>query len=207
MEPNSMPEVISIDLETTGFSPVHNQIFEIGAVSSQGSEFQIFVKVQVPRNIQTLTGVSQAEVDAEGVTLHEACDAFKSWLSQRTSGAIWAGHRFKAFDFPFLLNAYKRCGYPAPVVPLGGVVDTLDWATSLGLQKKKLGDVYALACGKPLQGAHRATTDARAVIEILFSDWARLKWWPSAVVSLSALMNKIAKGSKRKRTCGASKKS
>ena len=207
MEPNSMPEVISIDLETTGFSPVHNQIFEIGAVSSQGSEFQIFVKVQVPRNIQTLTGVSQAEVDAEGVTLHEACDAFKSWLSQRTSGAIWAGHRFKAFDFPFLLNAYKRCGYPAPVVPLGGVVDTLDWATSLGLQKKKLGGVYALACGKPLQGAHRATTDARAVIEILFSDWARLKWWPSAVVSLSALMNKMAKGATRKRTCGASKKS
>lgn len=180
-----VPEVLSGDLETTGFSPENDHIFEIGCVSSFGPRFQIFIKVEVPLVIQELTGVTQAEVDAEGVTLLEACEAFKKWLSERSSDAVWAGHRFRAFDFRFLLHAYKKCGFEAPIFPQGGLVDTFEWASDLKLSKKKLGDMYKLASGgENLVGAHRATTDAEAVIKILFSEWAGLRWWPTEVKPL-----------------------
>lgn len=187
-------EVLSCDLETTGFSSVNDHIFEIGCVSSYGPTFQTFVKVDVPPMIQELTGVTQAEVDAEGVTLLEACEAFKKWLSERSSNAVWAGHRFRAFDFPFLLHAFRKCGFEAPICPKGGLVDTLDWATDLKLPKKKLGEVFKLANGgRDLVGAHRATTDAEAVIQILFSEWAGLRWWPTEVKPLRCLADMTRK--------------
>lgn len=188
-------EVISIDLETTGFSPTNDSIFEIGAVSSHGHVFQRLIKVQVPHHIQILTHVTQEEVDLKGVSLKEACDAFYAWLKERNPDAVWAGHRITSFDLPFLLNAFKKCGYKKPVVPSRCLfVDTHSWVKELKLKKKALGDVYSLALGESITGAHRATTDADAVLRILFSRWAGLRWWPEAVKPLTRKRKGFARG-------------
>ena len=69
---------VAIDLETTGLSPDSDEIIEVGAVRFQDDRvlevFQTNVNPYrpLPRFIQELTGITQADVDSGAALRHDS---------------------------------------------------------------------------------------------------------------------------------------
>lgn len=102
-------DYVVLDLETTGFSPIANEIIEIGAVKVVDGDvtetFHRFVKCQdgVPDVIERLTGISDSLLEAEGVSLSKAVVDFDEFVSD----AVIVGHNIN-FDINFMYDAYVK---------------------------------------------------------------------------------------------------
>lgn len=101
---------IVFDLETTGLDPQRDEIIEIGAIrvnrdSIHHETFQMLVKPtrDVPEQITSLTGITQAMLDAEGVPIEEALPAFLNFVGDLRLVAYNA-----EFDLGFLEKAAAR---------------------------------------------------------------------------------------------------
>lgn len=155
------------DIETTGFSPVHNKIIEIGAVLVQGgrvmAEFDEFVNPEepIPYRIEKLTGISDAMVMA-AKTIDEVLPRFLDF----TAGAVLVGHNAK-FDVSFIAENAKRLGIPFDRV----YADTMSLSRILlpKLGNHKL-DRVAKELDVSLENHHRAVDDAGATAGI----WIKL---------------------------------
>lgn len=97
------PEYVALDLETTGLDPERDRIIEIGAVrfSRDGviGTFHTLVNPRrpVPRAVQQLTGITEAELaQAPGLEL-VAAD-----LEEFIRGRVLVGHNIYGFDAPLL---------------------------------------------------------------------------------------------------------
>lgn len=106
-----LPErFVVFDLETTGLDPSRDEIIEIGAIrvnrdSIHHETFQMLVKPTqvVPAKITSLTGITQAMLDAEGVPIEEALPAFLDFVGDLRLVAYNA-----EFDMGFLTSAAAR---------------------------------------------------------------------------------------------------
>ena len=147
------------DIETTGFSPVHNRIIEIGAVIVQDGKivdsFDEFVNPEcpIPYRITKLTTITDNMVkDAD--TIDKVLPRFLEF----SRGAAMVGHNV-TFDISFIAENAKRLNIPFDRV----YADTLMLSRSM---LPRLGrftlDRVAKELGVVLTQHHRAVDDATA---------------------------------------------
>ena len=150
---------VAVDLETTGLDANKDTIIELGAARFRDGEvLETFSQVvnpgrRIPRNIQQLTGITQAEAD-RAPSLSSVANAFRKFIGDHPL----VGHNI-AFDAAFLEshNLYR----------FNPKVDTWELAVILmpGLPSYKLGRIAA-DLGIDLENAHRAFDDAEATMRI-----------------------------------------
>ena len=154
--------LIAIDLETTGISPEHNRIIEIGAIRVETKEvFHVLVNPKMPlrEKIVQLTGITE-ELLQDAMSEAEAIKALIKFLKE---DRILLGHNI-SFDHSFLVTAMQRCGHEVPEF-LG--IDTLKLSRSLcsELPSKTL-EAMCEHFGIVNERAHRALADVKATIQL-----------------------------------------
>lgn len=157
---------VVVDLETTGGSPTHERVTEIGAVKVRRGEvlgeFGSLVDPgqAIPASIQALTGITPSMVVGRP-SLDEVLPAFMEFAH----GACLVAHN-AAFDMGFLQAAATRLGYE----PLGHpVLCTAALARRLVRDEVANCKLATLAArfGAATVPDHRALTDARATVDVL----------------------------------------
>ena len=176
---------VVFDLETTGISPGHGAIAEIGAVKYHAGErvgtlaTLVDPGVPLPPFISALTGITDVMVNVA-----PRVDSVLPSLMEFVRGAVVVGHNV-GFDCAFLDAALEASGRPPLNQPL---VDTL------ALSRRLLGDEvpnhrlstiagYLRAAHQP---SHRALADALATADVLHALLERLGTW--GVVELDDLL-------------------
>lgn len=154
---------VVFDIETTGFSPIKNNIIEIGAVKVTAGEivetYSTFVnpKEPIPFQIEKLTGIKDEDV-MEAPVITEVLPKFLEFAGDSVLVAHNAG-----FDMSFILENAKRQGIETDFT----YVDTVGISRMLltGQAKHTL-DAVAKTLGVSLENHHRAVDDAAATAEI-----------------------------------------
>ena len=156
-------KIIVIDLETTGFSPVKNEITEIGFVVLDGRTlenmggFNTLVKIEgrVPGKITELTGISNDMTEKFGLPK----DMVGEYLRGALEDSVLVAHN-ASFDFSFLAEHFD--------IDPKFYYDTLSLSRIVYPDEKKhnLKDVCA-RLGISLEGHHRALNDAMATADVL----------------------------------------
>ncbi len=181
-----MPQTyVALDLETTGLDPQRDAIIELGAVRFRdGQILDRFSQVvnpgrPIPKAIQQLTGISQAEVDA-APPLSRVASRFRAFVGD----APIVGHNI-GFDIAFM-RANDLYNY-------NPLIDTFELAliTLPGLPSYKLGRV-AEALGVSLENAHRAYDDAEASMHIFVGMLRKLTEVPTKTLEQIVRMGQIA---------------
>lgn len=152
------PDYVVFDLETTGLSPVTDQIIEISAVKVKGGvvedTFSTLVNPgrPIPAAASQVNGITDAMV-ADAPALHTVLGQFLAFIGDGTL----VGHNIHSFDMKFL-NAAMQKFYRRD---LGNdYIDTLYMARSCmkHLPRHRLVDLAA--CFRiSTEGAHRALND------------------------------------------------
>jgi len=169
-------EICVLDVETTGISPVYEDIIEIAVAKMQGAEiideFSTYLNPgkPIPREITELTGISDADV-ADAPCFEDIAEELHAFVG---SCDILAHNA--AFDKSFVETALRK----ADCEPLSG-----QWLDSLVflrlglplLSSFKLEDLMRAFCPDEYAQAHRAIADVRGLC----------KMWRIALVGLSSL--------------------
>ncbi len=156
-------DFVVFDIETTGFSPVHNRIIEIGAVKVCGGKivdhFSAFVnpEVPIPFEIEKLTGIrDDMVVEAEKI------ESVLPQFLQFSEGCMLVAHN-AGFDMSFIMENCDRQGIKHDFT----YIDTVGMArVMLPAQAKHTLDAVAKTLGVSLLNHHRAVDDAEATAEI-----------------------------------------
>ena len=149
---------VAFDIETTGLSPEHNEIIEIGALKvREGKVVDRFIRfiepeTGIPPMITQLTGITNDMVEGAG-NCGEVLPEFLEFCEQDTL----IGHNVQ-FDFSFVKTKAKELGYTYDHMG----IDTLKIAKVVhaDLPSRKLGalcEYYHIENA----AAHRAYHDAR----------------------------------------------
>lgn len=154
---------VVVDLETTGLQPSRDRILEIGAVKVRDGQvtdtFCTFVdpKIEIPCNIQVLTGITQEMVDGAG----PADQAFREFLDFCQEMDLM-GHNL-IFDYSFL----KHQAVNQNIVFERRGIDTLKIARSIlpELDSKSLTSLCSYF-QIDREHAHRAFHDALATHQV-----------------------------------------
>jgi DNA polymerase-3 subunit epsilon len=162
-------EFVVLDLETTGGSPAHDRITEVGAVKIRGGEvlgtFHTLVnpEVPIPPLISALTGITNPMVaDAEPIEVVLPC------LLEFLGRAVLVAHN-ASFDRRFVQANLERHGYQRMA---NRVVCTARLARKL-LPRDEVPNVrlatLAAYLGATVTPCHRALTDAQATVDVFHS--------------------------------------
>lgn len=156
---------VVVDLETTGGSPEHDRITEIGAVKIRAGELlgemSTLVDPQrsVPAGITVLTGISDGLVQGRP----PVSAVLPSFLGI-SRGAVLVAHNAR-FDVGFIDAALQRLDYPRLDHP---IVCTAQLARRLvgdEARNRKLGTLAHLFRSSTVP-VHRALADARATVDV-----------------------------------------
>lgn len=159
-------ELFAVDLETTGFDPVRDEIIEVAAVKFVDGQiidrFQSFVDPgrPIPGVITSLTGIRDDDVRGA-----PAVSRVMPMLNAFVGGGLWIAHNI-SFDHSFL----KRRG----ALERNPRLDTFDLASILipRATRYSLGSLVAIM-GVKIENAHRAEYDARATAALYAMLWER----------------------------------
>ncbi|GAC1443258.1 MAG: hypothetical protein NVSMB52_01400 [Chloroflexota bacterium] len=160
--PLHLVQFISVDVETTGLDPHHDEIVELGAVKVQGGEiveeFGTLISIDrtIPLAARRVHGISNDML----IGKPRITDALTALLSFAEGGAL-VEHSWKAFDVAFLEHAHGR--------PLGlPYVNTCTLSRKLfPFHRKHSLEECCRRHKIPNDGPHRALTDARATAQLL----------------------------------------
>ena len=156
-------EYVVFDIETTGLSPRHNKIIEIGAVRVKNGSicdtYNQFVnpEIPIPYNITKLTSINDSMV-MDAPTIETVLPQFLEYVGD----AALVAHN-ASFDTGFIREFAERLGLPFDYT----ILDTLTLAHILipELGKYTL-DRLCKQFGVSLENHHRACDDAYATAEI-----------------------------------------
>jgi DNA polymerase-3 subunit epsilon len=151
-----LDEYVALDIETTGFSPIKNEIIEVAAVKVQSgqevSEFQSLVKprYEVSKRITMITGITNDMLEGAPEP-DEVLPQFLDFVGQHTVVAHNAN-----FDISFL---YENCGFP------NDFIDTMKLSRRLFPKENhhRLQDLIE-RCGIGGNVHHRALADSYHVL-------------------------------------------
>lgn len=157
---------VSVDLETTGLSPINDKIIEIGGVKVVDDKVvAVFSELinpgrDIPPIITKITGLTSADL-ADKPTIDIVLPAFIDFVG---SDAI-VGHNIKSFDMKFLDNARNQVDGKAFK---NKVFDTLHLSRKVvkDSDNHKLQTLLAFF-GIKVEKAHRAVDDSYAVVELI----------------------------------------
>ncbi len=154
---------VVFDIETTGFSPVHNRIIEIGAVKIVDGQiadrYSAFVNpdVPIPFEIEKLTGINDDMVMGAPMI-----DVILPQFFDFCQDAVLVAHNAN-FDMSFIIENARRLGLQKEFT----YVDTVGIARILlPHQARHTLDAVAKTLGISLENHHRAVDDAEATAEI-----------------------------------------
>ncbi len=154
---------VVFDIETTGFSPVHNSIIEIGAVKIVDGQiadrYSAFVNpdVPIPFEIEKLTGINDDMVMGAPMI-----DVILPQFFDFCQDAVLVAHNAN-FDMSFIMENARRLGLQKEFT----YVDTVGIARILlPHQARHTLDAVAKTLGISLENHHRAVDDAEATAEI-----------------------------------------
>lgn len=158
-----------VDVETTGVSPYHSRITEIGIVKIKGgeviSEYERLVNPGqfIPHEIQLMTGITNEMVHNKP-PFEEIAGEVLSFIFSEGDDIVFGGHNAR-FDYGFLNASLQRAGYNKLTIPL---VCTARLARRLNraLPSKSLASLRRYF-NIPQQRKHRALDDARTTATIL----------------------------------------
>jgi len=171
-----LPEqFVVFDLETTGLDATKHEIIEIGAMrvfreSTTPQTFQALVKpkVNIPRKIADLTGITQEMLDRDGQVLADALAAFAAFVGD--AGLV----SFNAsFNMEFLNAATTRCN----MRPLNNPVScALKMARRAWPNRKsyRLADIVKDE-NLDTDGTHRALKDCQHILAVYEAAAFKLK--------------------------------
>jgi DNA polymerase-3 subunit epsilon len=176
----TIPEMVVVDLETTGATATRDRITEIGIVhvSARGVErFNqlIYPQARIPDFIARLTGITD-EMVSDAPTF----EAIAGDLIDRLTGKLFIAHNAR-FDYGFLKNEFKRCGIDFRARVLCTV--KLSRALFPNAPRHNLDALIERHRLIP-SGRHRALADA----DLIFQFWEKL--WP--LFSADVLQQTIA---------------
>lgn len=163
--PLDQVEYVVVDIETTGLSPVTEEVIEVGAVRVKGGQlgerFQAFARPGKPISpkIQELTGITP-DMMADAEPPGDVLARFREFLGD----AVFVAHNAQ-FDASFLDYHFRRLfGEPLR----NPVLDTLWLSRSVltHLRSHKL-DLVAKELGVPMERHHRALDDAETAGAIM----------------------------------------
>lgn len=163
--PLSEVTFVVVDLETTGGSPSHDGITEVGALALRGGELLAKIDtlvnpgVPIPPMITMLTGITEAMV-MPAPRIEEVLPS----LLEMLRGAVIVGHNIR-FDTSFLDAALVANGYPRLD---NRRVDTLALARRLVRDEVPNLRLHTLATHlrASVEPVHRAYADAAATAEV-----------------------------------------
>lgn len=133
-------EYVFFDLETTGISPLVNEIIEFGAVKQINGQIkerkQLFIKPKnpVPKHITELTHIEDKHLK-DAKPIEDVIEEIKEWIGD----SVLVAHNAK-FDYSFLNYAYKQKGLGELKNP---IIDTLkiSWLINPHLKNHRLGTI------------------------------------------------------------------
>jgi DNA polymerase III subunit epsilon len=165
--------LVFFDLEATGISPQEDRIVDVALVKRRpdGSETSFASLVNpgmpIPREAVAVHHITDDMV-ASAPTLRELAPAILDFIGDADLG----GFNVARFDVPMLQCELKRAGFE---FKLEGrrVVDAQ--VIYHKMERRTLSAAYQFYCGKPLPEAHRAEPDARASLEVF---WSQLERYP-----------------------------
>lgn len=154
---------VVFDIETTGFSPVENNIIEIGAVKIENGEitdrFSTFVnpKEPIPYRIEKLTGINDSMV-VDAPYINDALRRFAEFCE----GSVYVAHN-AGFDMSFLKAKEEAAG----------IFREYSYADTLGLSRLLVPEISRFKLDNlckffkiSLENHHRAVDDAEATAHI-----------------------------------------
>lgn len=157
--PISKARYIAFDLETTGLRPGYDDIVEIGAVLVENGEItkeyhqMVNPGCKMPSDASAINHITDDMLLGQP-QIHEVLPAFLNFVGDD----ILAAHNAR-FDLGFICQACMRNRFRIPL----GFFDTMSLARYWPeAENKKLVSLAAVA-GVPIENAHRALDDARAV--------------------------------------------
>jgi len=111
---SQLPDVyVVVDLETTGLSPEHDEIIEIGALKVRKHEvegnFQSLIKIEreISKTVSQLTGITSELLHRAGDKIEAVLPKFLDFV-----GDLPVVIHNSDFDYSFLRIACERCGVP-----------------------------------------------------------------------------------------------
>ena len=154
-----------IDVETTGFSPAHHRIVEVGVVlvddvGNLAYEWETLVNPQRDVAATEIHGLSAADVYAA-----PTFDQIAGELSSLLQGRVPVAHNL-AFDAPFLAAEFERVGYAVPLSTTSGLC-TMRLASCYLPASRRTLEACCDSIGCPVECAHAALDDARATARLL----------------------------------------
>ncbi|XP_057718778.1 exonuclease DPD1, chloroplastic/mitochondrial [Arachis stenosperma] len=206
---SSLVTVITFDIETTGFSRENDRIIEIALRDLQGGEnstFQTLVNPErcVPNShIHHITThmVNRPEVPRMEELIPILLQFVRS--RQKPRGyVLWVAHNGRAFDFPFIMNEFRR--HSTEIPPNWLFVDTLLLAREL--MKARGTKSTSISLGTLCEHyrinvdgqAHRAMVDANTLALVLRRLTGDLKLTLSDLVKRSFTAFDIINSKKKK---------
>lgn len=149
-------EIVVLDTETTGLSPLMDEIIEIAAVKIKNfieiEKFSTFVKPKspIPKSVSEIHGITDDDCkDAPAIA--DVTGKLLSFIGD----AIIVAHN-SSFDMAFLYRAAKKIGRDIP----NEVVDTLEMSRSLFPFKSHKLESLSKELNIVADGYHRAMSDA-----------------------------------------------
>lgn len=174
--------VVFFDVETTGLDPKYDRLIELGAVKifpdgTRETFHQRFnPQMRIPAEVSLLTGISNEAVAAEP-TFAQLAPRVASFFE----GADIAGYNVARFDAKVMVEEYKRVNMDFRLADRA----LLDVQTIFHLKEKRdLSAAYKYYCNKDLQGAHSATADSNATLDIFLAQMQRYQDLPQDMTGL-----------------------
>lgn len=170
MSPTMLEQpLVILDIETTGLSwELGHEIVELAAERLvDGNVVETFQSLiipdrPIPWDATAIHGITTEEARAEGRSLTDVLRDFTLFAASATL----VGHNIRRFDFPFIVDHYRRASLP---LPANNLLDTLELSRQhLRLPNHKLGTI-ARHFGLSTEGAHRAAADVAMTRQILLA--------------------------------------
>jgi DNA polymerase III subunit epsilon len=154
-----------VDLETTGTDPKTDRIVEIAVVRifPDGSKDdrcrRVNPGVPIPEAATTIHGITDADVKDE-----PGFDILAPRLAKFLDGCDLCGFNLKRFDLRVLIAEFDRAGHHFPFQGRK-IVDPLKIFHDR--ERRDLSAALRFYCGREHEGAHGASADVQATLEIL----------------------------------------
>lgn len=175
--------LVFFDLETTGTNPLQDRIVEISLIKvmPDGTELEksrrINPGIPIPESSTAVHHITDEDVANEPTFKQIAQSLF-----ELLEDCDIAGYNSNKFDVPLLMEEFSRVGLNFTTKGRRFVdVQNIFYA----MEPRTLTGAYRFYCGKELEGAHGATADTRATLEVLKGQLARYPELENDVEKLS----------------------
>ncbi len=167
-QPIDFSKIVGLDLETTGTDTCKDRIIQIGIIDYEGPTplyYDQFVNPRrpIPREIQELTGISEAQVTAAR-PFEDCVQYFSRMLPTKQNGKYLLAYNGIHFDVPFLWEELNRAGYNWDV----DLTKIIDPGTIFKKKEgRSLSDAVLFYCNRPMVDAHNAMQDVKETFNVL----------------------------------------